>query len=174
MTPIGIQAMPAMMPAMKPAMGHRLVMTPFGLQLIDQDDLRRLLGPLNLHDDDDGRDSSSSDNTRVLYHQTDEDSARAIISSQQMYRGDSGLAGGAIYFAESPMETNAKAKRSGVVLRCTVELGRIKTVGSDGDPSATFSSLRREGYDSVCILGRASGTEYAVYNRSQVRDIRRA
>ena len=147
-------------------MSSRLVLTPFGILAISQQQAQELellaaLGPLaNLVHDRRSRQSSEirdgpsrcGGNTRVLYHQTDEASAHAILSSQRMLRGSAGLAGG-------------------VVLRCTVELGRVKTLGSSGDASATFASLRQEGYDSVCIVGRSSGTEYAVYNYDQIRRI---
>lgn len=109
---------------------------------------------------------------RTLYHQTSPQAAEAILASGRMRRGDAGLAGSGIYFAESPSETQQKAHQHGVVLQATVRLGRMKDVRS-ADSSATFASLQQEGFDSVRILGRPSGTEYVVYNYDQVTDIRR-
>ena len=111
--------------------------------------------------------------TKILYHQTDESSAQSIISSQRMYRGTSGLAGGGIYFAETPSATDVKAHRRGVTLRAKVRVGREKVLGPDGDSSITYSSLVAQGYDSVLITGRSSGNEYVVYNWDQVTEIER-
>ena len=58
-----------------------------------------------------------------------------------------------------------------VILQCTVAVGSIKSVGSS-PPDFTYSGLRRDGYDSVKITGRASGDEYVVYNSDQVLSIR--
>jgi len=89
-----------------------------------------------------------------------------------MLRGSDGLCGGGIYFAGSASETEAKAHQKGVVLKAEVNLGRTKHVHGSC-PDATHSRLKAEGYDSVTLHGRASGTEYVVYNHSQVRNIRR-
>jgi len=113
----------------------------------------------------------ATSNTRTLFHQTDRAAAQAIIREQRFSRGDAGLAGGGIYFAESASETQAKAKKHGTVLAADVSLGRIKHIHG-GDSSITYSSLQSEGYDSVCILGRSSGKEYVVYNYGQVNNIR--
>lgn len=52
--------------------------------------------------------------TRTLYHVTSVDAARAIKASGRMLRGSSGLAGGGIYFADSPQDAHRKAHRTGV------------------------------------------------------------
>ncbi|CAJ1387809.1 unnamed protein product [Effrenium voratum] len=88
-----------------------------------------------------------------------------------MLRGQGGLAGGGIYFAESPAEARRKANQRGAMLKATVRVGRMKVVQRQG--STTFTQLVSEGYDSVKILGRDSGTEYVVYNCAQVTNIRR-
>jgi hypothetical protein len=114
--------------------------------------------------------SHATSNTMMLFHQTDRASANAILKEQRFSRGGAGLAGGGIYFAESASETDAKANSHGVVLSADVSLGRVKHING-GDSSITYSSLQREGYDSVCIHGRSSGLEYVVYNYGQVCNI---
>ena len=125
--------------------------------------------------------SSSSDRrTRLregghttLYHQTSSDVAASIISDQKMLRGSGGMAGGGIYFAVSQSDTHHKAQSKGVILQVQVQLGRIKTISSNGDSSVSFQSLQAEGYDSV-MIPRSGGTEYVVYNQDQASSIRRA
>lgn len=115
--------------------------------------------------------SHATSNTMTLFHQTDRAAAEAIIRQQRFTRGNSGLAGGGIYFAASASETQAKAQKHGTVLVAEVSLGRIKQIHG-GDSSISYSSLRNEGYDSVCINGRSSGLEYVVYNYGQISNIR--
>ena len=105
------------------------------------------------------------------FHQTDASAARSILSSDEMYPGSGGLAGGGIYFATSAELTEYKAQHKGVVLRARVQLGRVKTLGPSGDHSMTGSRLLAEGYDSVKIM-RSAGTEYVVYSSDQVSQIR--
>ena len=71
-----------------------------------------------------------------------------------------GLAGGGIYFAESPSEARRKAHQHGAmkVAHCSA--------------SESHDHLKRQGFDSVKLLGRDSGTEYIVYNWDQVTNIR--
>ncbi|CAJ1432604.1 unnamed protein product [Effrenium voratum] len=132
-------------------------------------ELERLIGRLTHADHAAG---SRVGNTRVLYHQTSPAAAETILRSQKMLAGNSGLAGGGIYFAETKEATNQKAHQRGAFLRATVHLGRVKEVNRSAE-STTLSSLKREGYDSVKILGRASGAEYVVYSWGQVTDIQR-
>jgi hypothetical protein len=106
----------------------------------------------------------------TLYHQTDPSAADSILRDQRMLRGSGGMAGGGIYFATSPSDTQHKAKSHGVILSVKVRLGKIKTISSGGDTSITFTSLQREGYDSVKIP-RPGGTEYVVYNYDQCSQI---
>ncbi|CAE8587102.1 unnamed protein product [Polarella glacialis] len=119
-----------------------------------------------------GRESHLGGNTRKLYHQTSTETAARILQSKEMLRGSSGLAGGGIYFAETPEETQDKCHSRGCILEATVRLGRMKDAGSNGC-STTFTDLQREGYDSVRITGRTSGTEFVVCNKDQVMSIRR-
>jgi len=110
-------------------------------------------------------------NQKVLYHQTSLDTAKAIVSTQQMWRGNNekSLVGGAIYFAETPTDTYRKAKKSGAILQATVLLGNMKIVPYEGDNSLTLTKITNEGYDSVCAL--RNGKEYVVYHQDQVKDI---
>ncbi len=84
-----------------------------------------------------------------------------------MKRGESGLAGGGIYFAESPEATRNKARRLGVIITARVKLGHFKTLAEDGDASVTFKSLLDAGFDSV-MIPRKAGREWVVYNWDQV------
>jgi len=112
--------------------------------------------------------SSRVGNARTLYHQTDLDGLRGILSTGRMNRGSSGYAGGGIYFAGSASETHQKAHSKGAILRANVSLGSSKTISkSDGD--IDFNSLKRSGYDSVHIQGLRTGDEYVVYNSDQVQ-----
>ena len=61
-----------------------------------------------------------------LYHETSPEAAASILRSQRMYRGSDGLAGGGIYFAESPSEARRKAHQHGAMLKATVRVGRMK------------------------------------------------
>ena len=119
---------------------------------------------------DDNRSRRLKRRVAELYHQTSYDVAHTIVREQKMIRGSSGLAGGGIYFAESPSETMNKAHSKGVILKATVLLGSQKTISPSGDGSISFESLLREGYDSV-LIPRPGGTEHVVYNYDQVRDI---
>jgi len=122
--------------------------------------------------DTSSRNNRLESNVRTLYHQTSPEFAAEIIRTQRMKRGNPGLAGSGIYFAESAQETEHKAHQKGAMLRATVRLGRVKTVSANGDSSVTFASLQAEGYDSVRIP-RPGGTEYVVYNWDQVTSIQR-
>jgi len=56
--------------------------------------------------------------TVMLYHQTDRKSADLIKKSGKFLRGSEGTAGGAIYFALTPEETQRKTLRRGVMFQC--------------------------------------------------------
>ena len=108
-----------------------------------------------------------------LYHQTDDESAKIIIQTQQMKPGNGGVAGGGIYFATTPQLTGHKAHRHGVILQATVALGNIHTLEAAGDPNMTLQKLKSLGFDSVCIARQVSrGHEYVVYDPKQVLSIR--
>jgi hypothetical protein len=106
----------------------------------------------------------------TLYHQTSRVCAAAICESQRMYCGQSGLAGGGIYFAASPEATMGKAHRTGVILKALVRLGKSMRLSKDGNSELTLESLLEQGYDSV-IIDRPGGIEYVVYHWDQVTNI---
>jgi len=106
-------------------------------------------------------------NIKYAYHQTSPSIAKIIMKDKQMLRGSRGLAGGGIYFATNKRDTLRKAHEFGAVITARVKLGRIKKISYRGDYNICFSSLCREGYDSVEIP-RPGGTEWVVYNFDQV------
>ena len=57
---------------------------------------------------------------RILYHQTDPDSAVKILQQGRLLRGDAALPGGGIYFATKPDKTFAEAQAQGWMLKCRV------------------------------------------------------
>lgn len=113
---------------------------------------------------------------RVLYHQTGDDAARSILESNCMRRGERGMFGGGIYFADSPEATESKAHDHGAILKCAVYVGKQLVVHAR--KNFTFSSVTNEGYDSVHAQRAPgflpSGDEYIVYNKDQVLKIVRA
>lgn len=107
-------------------------------------------------------------NVRELYHQTDEAGCRAILSSNTMKRGSTGIAGGGIYFATSPEQTQHKAHSKGFIFRCRVRLGNVDHWPAHRiDKNITFRKLSSRKFDSVHIP-RPGGHEYVVYNSDQV------
>jgi hypothetical protein len=113
--------------------------------------------------------NSQHKNTCILYHMTDATAARSIVSTQTFRPGTSGLAGGGIYFAETPEDTKHKARSQGPILQAKVNLGKQKNLSYHGDPSLTHEQLKQEGYDSVKIP--RNGTEHVVYSSDQVTEI---
>ena len=123
-----------------------------------------------------------SGNTTTLYHQTSAEAARCIIETGLMNPGTKGVAGGGIYFTITPEQTYHKAQSQGVILECDVVLGAILTV--DGYwISGNLQELVALGFDSVQLqrettmledirsckrIIRLGGTEYVVYDSSQV------
>ena len=113
-----------------------------------------------------------------VYHQTGQTAAIAILTSQNMLRGSSGLVGGGIYFASAPPQTRGKAHDTGVMLKCSVQLGNTKHIDATKYrqtkkkwPQLSHSSLKKDGFDSATITGLDTGAEFVVYNSSQVRKI---
>jgi hypothetical protein len=96
---------------------------------------------------------------KKLYHCTSEQNAQSI--ERGGFRpGSQGIAGGGIYFAETPADAVRKAHNHGAVLKCRVKLGKILDVAYAGDSSLTSSEVKRLGCDSVRIP--RYGTEYDV------------
>eukprot|EP01084_Bolivina_argentea_P082087 148650_1 len=104
---------------------------------------------------------------KVLYHQTNKESAYSILSSRKFKCGPGGLAASGIYFATTRDHTHHKSRNQGVIIECRVKLGNIKTVNKNGNQNVSYSSLTQSGYDSVCIP-RDNGYEYVVYNTDQI------
>jgi len=121
-----------------------------------------------------------------LYHMTDRRVA-GLLKDGGFKRGGRGVAGGAIYFAFTPRETEWKAEcchDKRVVLECLVWRGQVKEVdqasghSSGKDRKIKFSSLVKENYDSVLVKrgkvpkgrfkGKPSGDEEVVYSHDQV------
>ena len=107
---------------------------------------------------------------KKLYHCTSEQNAESIERSG-FQPGSRGIAGGGMYFAETPADAARKAHSSGVVLKCRVKLGKVLDVGRSGDSSLNLSALREQGCNSVRIP--RAGTEYCVYEPSRVRVVGR-
>ena len=113
-------------------------------------------------------------NKKVLFHQTKREYADLILRSLMFKPGSRGLAGGGIYFAESPPATKLKCHAGGVILQATVLLGRLKhirhhyTGGTPSTASITGVSLQAEGFDSVHLSGLHTGDEWIVYFTDQV------
>jgi hypothetical protein len=108
-------------------------------------------------------------NMRVLYHLTSKDSGLKIALSKKMLRGGDGWVGGGIYFAATADECRRKTKNGeAVLIKASVHLGKVKTVQTSDAKNETFRSLHKEGYDSVQLVGPASGDEFIVYNSDQV------
>jgi len=63
--------------------------------------------------------------TVIRYHQTDEATAAQIEQTGKMLRCKDGTAGGAIYFAFTPRETQWKTMRRGVIFECEVQLANM-------------------------------------------------
>ena len=109
-------------------------------------------------------------NIQVLYHQTSADSAASIKASHRLLPGMAGMAGGGIYFAVNPHDTYHKAHSFGVILACTVLVGRMKSLPASGDSSMTGPRLWEEGFDAVMLPRH--GVEIVVYRSEQVLDCR--
>lgn len=121
------------------------------------------------------RSSRLDSNIKILYHTTSRDAAKAILSSRRFNRGASGMAGGGIYFATTASDTLHKALAPGTyksILEVRVKLGNVKRISPSGDPSITFQTLQREGYDSVLMPRNPGGDEYVVYNSDQAEPIK--
>jgi len=124
------------------------------------------------------RDIRLNNNIMTLYHQTSYIAAGKILISQKMIRGTNGLAGGGIYFATNKKDTYHKARQTGVILKCEVRLGNIKTVhpgfvNMNSISNECYLKLLWEGYDSV-LIPRSGGDEFVVYNSDQVVKITHA
>mmetsp|Transcript_13140 Transcript_13140/g.24463 ORF Transcript_13140/g.24463 Transcript_13140/m.24463 type:complete len:312 (+) Transcript_13140:2-937(+) len=101
---------------------------------------------------------------QILYHKTSY--GKEIAKSGVMRRGKVGASGPGIYFANSEVACNRKARSSGWVVLAKVWLGSQLTTHDTGDHE--FKSLRKQQRDSVKLRGLRSGDEFIVYNQDQV------
>lgn len=104
------------------------------------------------------------------YHQTSDNAATCILGQQQFKRGADGMAGGGIYFAISPEDTEHKAHNFGPILAADVLLGNVLVCPRGGGIKYSFKQLLSEGYDSVRVP-RVNGDELVVYCYDQVQNI---
>ncbi|KAG2432917.1 hypothetical protein HXX76_008647 [Chlamydomonas incerta] len=109
--------------------------------------------------------------TAILYHQTSPECARKILApGGHMKPGNNGYAGGGIYFAERPGDTYHKARNTGVVLSCKVDLGRVFVVSMPG-PWDSVIGRGWSTHDSVKITS-LNGVEYVVFDHRRVKSVR--
>lgn len=110
----------------------------------------------------------SSGTEMTLYHQTTSENGAAILANG-FKRGDPGLAGSAIYFAESPKETEHKARHHGFMVVARVKIGRTKQLAQSGQHGLTGEELLLQGYDSVTVP--RNGREWVIYFPDQVAHV---
>ena len=112
----------------------------------------------------------SKDEVMTLYHVTSAESAAKIKASNKLIRGSNGMFGGGIYFAEKAEDANYKAEHRGFLVTCRVYVGKQLRVEDCNGGKFTFTSLYKEGYDSVWApFGAGKGKpERVVYNWDQV------
>jgi len=103
------------------------------------------------------------------YHQTDEDSLKLILSSNEMKPGAKGAAGGGIYFAVDSKATNWKAHKKGYLIKAKVFVGNALEIKHPGDPNMTEQKMKQEGKDSI-LIKRNGGDEIVIHNweRSEI------
>ena len=106
--------------------------------------------------------------SRVCYHQTDQSGATGIRESG-VRCSSSGAYGAAAYFAASAEETNSKARHTGWIVKCRVDLGTALICG-ESTPSLFQGLLAALGCDSVCApTGPGGGaSEFAVFDSSRI------
>jgi hypothetical protein len=112
---------------------------------------------------------------RILYHQTDEASARAIMQQGfDMNKAAPGIAGRGLYFATHPRSTCHKSNKHGCTLRVTVNVGTSYLTARHPDSSDV--ERYGQGYLSLKIprndwTGHSTenGAEYVVIDARQVR-----
>jgi hypothetical protein len=112
-------------------------------------------------------------NMKTLYHCTNQDSARSILSNMEFRPGKSGMFGPGIYFAATPRKAKHKAMMDGnghaVTIAAEVFLGFMLQV-----PSARHSLTKEEVYSYGChsVHGLAnSGDEYIVFTSDNIRKV---
>jgi len=94
------------------------------------------------------------------------DAGPKIKAENKMRRGQSGLCGGGIYFADSIEAAKSKAHTRGYIVTAMVRVGKAKVLDL-GDANAELR-MTESGCDSVELRGRPNGIEYVVYNPDQI------
>ena len=114
------------------------------------------------------------DRRRILHHWTSKENWAKIVSDNyKMKRGSSDcLAGSGIYFASQYYDCDHKAKFCDISIVAIVKIGKVKEIDPRGQRGITYSSLKKEGYDSV-LIPRNGGDEYVVYSWDQVEIVKR-
>ena len=112
----------------------------------------------------------NKDDIMILYHVTNAESGRLIKESNKMIRGQQGMFGGGIYFAETAQDANYKAEHRGALVTCRVYVGKCLKVKDANAGKFTFTSLYKKGYDSVWAPNGAGNgkPERVVFNWDQV------
>lgn len=109
-----------------------------------------------------------------LIHQTDQECAEKIISTQTMLPGSKGLYGAGIYFANTIEASDLKAHRHGVYLIADVYIGRYKEVTKNEALSKNFDAQKIQDNGYTCIFGyqMPTGREIIVFDPERVRNIK--
>ena len=97
---------------------------------------------------------------------------RSIKRDGKMLRGSDGWFGGGIYFASSVEACKRKSKHgSDVIIKAEVNMGTALVISDANRCSTkcTYSKLSGMGCNSIIAEGINSGTEYVVFNYSQVK-----
>lgn len=109
-----------------------------------------------------------------LIHQTDQNCAEQIISSQKMIPSSNGLYGPGIYFANTIEAANLKSHRKGVFLIADVYPGKAKKVSKDDVIHGNFNSnqIKSNGYTSIYGYKMPTGREIIVFDPDRVKNIK--
>lgn len=95
---------------------------------------------------------NASRNIRTLYHQTSYSSGMSILRNGFRRGSAASICGSAIYFSPSVHDTDRKAVYGrGFVIQAKVDLGRVKHMPRDCNPTMTGSKLKSMGYDSITL-----------------------
>jgi len=120
--------------------------------------------------DADHRSDECKEYTVIGYHQTDENSVKAIISSNTMLAGTKGAAGAGIYFAVDGKATDWKAHKRGYLIKANVRVGTtVFVLPHEGDTKMSKEKLASLGlkdgkaYDSI-RMDRRGGTEIVIHD----------
>lgn len=109
--------------------------------------------------------------TQTLFHQTSGEVFTVIDNTQEMKCSQKGMLGPGIYFAETPEETSEKAHCKGVTLAADVILG-VQYVVCGAHRDLNFETIQKCGANSIKGVGYRTGTEYVVFDPSQVTKLR--